>query len=68
MRSMLQTDLMFLSATSVEASWDMPMKVLSHPGPGNSNCCVVARFLEDVSPLIQEASSVLTNWRGVAGL
>ena len=25
----------------------------------------VFQFLEDVSPLIQEASSVLTNWRGV---
>ena len=25
------------------------------------------QFLEDVSALIQEASSVLTNWRGVAG-
>ena len=25
------------------------------------------RFLEDISPLIKEASSVLTNWRGVAG-
>ena len=25
------------------------------------------QFLEDVSPLTQEASSVLTNWRGVAG-
>ena len=25
------------------------------------------QFLEDVSSLIQEASSVVTNWRGVAG-
>ena len=28
---------------------------------------VLSQFLEDVSPLIQEASSVLTTWRGVAG-
>ena len=27
----------------------------------------VFQFLEGVSPLIQKASSVLTNWRGVAG-
>ena len=24
------------------------------------------QFIEDVSPLIQEASSILTNWRGAA--
>ena len=37
-----------------------------------SECCIVGNWLcfivfEDVSPLIQEASSVLTNWRGAAG-
>ena len=47
----------------------MLMKVLSHPG------CVlycrqldVLQFLGDVSHLIQQASSVLTNWRGVCRL
>ena len=50
------------------------MKILSHPGHGNSKCCIMGnygmfQFVEDVSPLIQEASSVLTNWRRwVAGL
>ena len=48
------------------------MKVLSHPG----HCLVIVlhpsllhvfHFLEDVSPVIQKASSALTNRRGVAG-
>ena len=48
------------------------MTVLSHSGHGNSNSCFVGnwtcfQFVKDVSPLIQEASSVVTNWRGVAG-
>ena len=47
------------------------MKVLSIPGL--SNCCIVGvwtcfQCLEVVSPLIQEVSSVLTNWRGVSRL
>ena len=57
MRSMIQTDLMFSSDASLEASGIMLMKVLNHPGHGNSNCCVVGnwtwfRFLE-VSPLFK---------------
>ena len=48
------------------------MKIISHPGHGNSKCCIVGKsldlfqFLEDVSPLIQEASSVLTGSRGAS--
>ena len=45
------------------------MKVLSYPGDGNSCCCIVVnwtmdnmfQFAEDIPPLIQEVSSVLTN-------
>ena len=48
------------------------MKVRSHQGHGNyvlhHRQLDLFQFLKDVSPLIQEASSVLTNWSGVAGL
>ena len=37
----------------------MLMNVLTLPG--------AVKMFEDVSSLIQEASSVLTNWRGAAG-
>ena len=35
-------------------------------------CCIVGNwmcfnFLNDIRPLIQEAPSVVTNWRGVSG-
>ena len=45
------------------------MKVLSHPGHGNSKCCIVReldvfQILDDISPLVQKGSSVLINWRG----
>ena len=48
------------------------IKVLNHPGHGNSKLFYrrhldVFQFLEDVSPLIQEGSAVLTNWGGAAG-
>lgn len=47
------------------------MKVPSHPGLGNSVFSIVGNqnsfsFLE-MFHLIQEASIVLTNWRGVVG-
>ena len=49
------------------------MKVLLHPGHGKSRCWIVGnwtlfQFHEDISPLIQEGSSVLTNCRGVGRL
>ena len=46
-------------------SYNMLMKDLSHPGRGNSKCCIIKQldvfqFLEDISSLIQEASSAET--------
>ena len=53
----------------------MLMKVFSHPGHGKSKCYIkhcsqldLFRFLEDISPLIQEASSAIANTRGVGWL
>ena len=46
------------------------MKFLCHPGLCVSECYVVDSWtcrIQDVSPLMQEDSSVLTNWRRVAG-
>ena len=53
--------------------WIVLMKVLSHPGHGKSIVLYhrqldLFQFLEDVSSLIQEASSVLTNWRRIGRL
>ena len=44
---------------------EMLMKVLSHPVLYRRQLDLF-QFPEDVSPLIQEASSVLTNWRLLA--
>ena len=40
------------------------MNVLRNPGHDSCKCCIVSNW---TSPLIQEFSLVLTNWRGVAG-
>ena len=49
------------------------MNVLAGSGHDYSKCCIVGNwtcfsFLGDVWPLVQEASSLLTNWRGVGRL
>ena len=41
--------------------------MLTFSGPGCVLFVDLFQFLEDISPLIQEASLVLTHWRGVAG-
>ena len=42
---------------------NMLMKVLSHPGAGTAKFCIIVNWTgSDVSCLIQEASSLLTNW------